>query len=47
MGLYSYLSEPGFAGLVDFQDYESEVSECFDKVIPILNENMTLFRRSG
>ena len=22
MGLYSYLSEPGFSGLVDFQDYK-------------------------
>ena len=22
------LSEPGFAGLVDLQDYESEVSKC-------------------
>ncbi len=29
MGLYSYLSEPGFSGLVDLQDYVSEVSRCY------------------
>ncbi len=27
MGLYSFLSEPRFTGLVDLQDYESDVSK--------------------
>ena len=38
------LSEPGFSGLVDLQDCESEVQSAFDKIIPFLIINVPFMK---